>query len=119
VSIYKIIQQTKRREQRNIKRILDQADRTQTTKKVLVGVFQYFLRSKFESISVGAEFVRRMVEAGHKRLTVVGRETLDRPIYLEKLLMKLQEGRWHKALGEMELVERFLQRRGRGCCRTC
>jgi hypothetical protein len=78
-SIYHIIKQKKRREQRTISKILDKAGRTQTTEKGIVQVFQDFLRNTFEPIRVGKECVRRMVEAGRGRLTEIGRETVDRP----------------------------------------
>jgi hypothetical protein len=61
-SFYHTIQQKKCREQRTITRILVQADRTQTTNKGIVGVFHESLWSKFETISVDAECVRRDLE---------------------------------------------------------
>jgi hypothetical protein len=77
-SIYHIVKQKKRRKQRTITKILDQAGRTQTTEKGIVQVIQDFPRNKFEPIRVDNECVRRMVEAGHGRMTEVGRETVDR-----------------------------------------
>jgi hypothetical protein len=53
-SIYHIIKQKSRREQRTVTRILDQTDSEQTTNRGIVAVFQEFLRSKFKPISVDA-----------------------------------------------------------------
>jgi hypothetical protein len=90
-SICHIIKHKKRREQLTITRLLDQADRTQTTNRGIVGVFHEFLQSKYEPISVDTECVRQIVGAGHGRLTEVGSDTLDRPLDLKELRILLQK----------------------------
>jgi hypothetical protein len=76
-SIYHIIKQKSRREQRTVTRILDQTDSEQMTNRGIVAAFLVFLRSKFKSINVDAECVRRMMEAVQDRLSEVERDALD------------------------------------------
>jgi hypothetical protein len=106
------IQQKTHREQWTITRILNQADRTHTTNKQIAGMFNEFLRSKFEPIGVDAECVRRIVLAGHGRLTEAGRETLAILLDLEEFRTVLQRGEGINPLGGMELFRRCSRRCG-------
>jgi hypothetical protein len=107
VYIYHIIKQKSRREQRTVKRILDQTDSEQTTNRGIVAVFQEFLRSKFKPITVDAEYARRMMEAAQCRLSGVVRDALDRPLELEELRRVLQKGGGNKAPGRDVICRAF------------
>jgi hypothetical protein len=79
----------------------------------IVGVPHELLRSEFEPISVDTECVRRMVQAGHGRLTEVGRDTLDRPLDLENCEWHCTKAEGIKTQGGMKLFGLSLGRRGR------
>ena len=98
-SIYNIIRQKQRREQRTVTSICDDDGRTYTDSKTILAVFREELQRKYANRPVEEDAIREILSIDHGSLDEQERDAMDEPLTEMELRQAINKGGGNKAPG--------------------
>jgi len=110
-SLYHLLRARKRQEIRILQAIQDRNGVTLTTVADIMNIFKNYLQTKFDTIPVGGESVRGMMQSVTKKLPQDATRALDTPITLDELRCAVLKGKSNKVPGANDISQKFFKKR--------
>jgi hypothetical protein len=98
-SLFQVLQRTKRREARTVRRVLDSRGNAITDHKGILQIFVTYFRNKYGPIQVDGGCVNEMLDAITLTDTPEYAANLEKPISIDEIFMALKTGGRNKAPG--------------------
>jgi len=99
----------KRQESRMIDRVYDSEGHLQTSPLKTLRVFTEFMKNKYDTITVDADSIRRILRHSCSKMPHIANEALSTPITLEELHIAVTQGKKLKAPGYDGIFHEFFQ----------
>jgi len=109
-SLYHLIRAQKRQETIMLQAIQDRNGVTHTTVAEIMHILKDYMQTKFYTIPVDGESLRRLMQSATKKLPQEAPNALNAPITLDELQCAVQKGKYNQAPGADGTVKTSLKR---------
>ena len=109
-SLHHLIKERKRQVQRTVHMILDKNGSPQTSSLDILGVFAEHFKSKYDTIPVSGECMKRLMDCNKPTVPDTKNLALEEPVTLEEIYEAIKTGKPHKAPGYDGICLEFLKK---------
>jgi len=111
--LHHLMKERKRQVQRTVHLILDKNSSPQTSSLDILRVFAEHFKSKYDTIHVSGECMKRLMDCNLLTVPDAANLALEEPVTLEEIYQAVKTGKLHKAPGYDGICLEFLKKKHR------